>query len=65
MVYDNTLREHYREILLETVIPTRAALRDAAGLQQSVFAYTGSDAAEVRNLFLNLVEELITLDGTA
>lgn len=64
-VYDQTLREHYKDMLMTTIIPTRAALRDAAGLQQSVFTYTGSDAGEVRNLFLNLVEELITLDGAA
>jgi chromosome partitioning protein len=65
MIYDRTLREHYGKLLMQTVIPTRAALRDATGLQQSVFTYTGSDASEVRNLFLNLVEELITLDGAS
>lgn len=34
-------------------------------MQQTVFAYGGSDAPEVRALFLDLVEELITLDGGA
>jgi chromosome partitioning protein len=65
MVYDKVLRDHYGEWLMETILPTRAALRDAAGLQQSVFRYVGSDSAEVRNLFLSLVEELIDLDGEA
>lgn len=63
LVYDQTLREFYADRLLRTIIPTRAALRDSAGLQQSVFRYSGSDASEVRNLFLDLVDELISLDG--
>lgn len=63
MVYDEMLRTSYGALLMQTIIPTRAALRDAAGLQQSVFAYSGSDASEVRNLFLQMVDELITLDG--
>lgn len=64
-IYDATLRETYASVLLQTIIPMRAALRDAAGMQQTVFAYGGGDAPEVRNLFLNLVDELITLDGGA
>lgn len=48
---------------MHTVIPIRAALRDSAGLQQSVFRYNGSDASEVRHFFLNMVDELISLDG--
>ncbi len=62
-VYDNLLRTSYQQQLLKTVIPVRAALRDSAGLQQSIFRYNGPDANEVRNLFLDLVDELITLDG--
>lgn len=64
-IYDGTLRETYAASLLRTVIPVRAAMRDAAGMQQTVFTYGGSDASEVRNLFLDLVEELISLDGGA
>jgi chromosome partitioning protein len=62
-VYDQLLRESYRAQLLQTIVPVRAALRDSAGLQQSIFRYSGPDANEVRNLFLDLVDELITLDG--
>lgn len=65
MIYDHTLRQFYGEQLMRTIIPIRASLRDSAGLQQSVFRYSGSDAGEVRNLFLDLVEELISLDGGA
>jgi hypothetical protein len=50
---------------MQTTIPIRASLRDSAGLQQSVFRYSGSDAVEVRNMFLDLVEELISRDGVA
>jgi cellulose biosynthesis protein BcsQ len=64
-IYDATLRATYAGALLRTVLPVRAALRDAAGMQQTVFAYGGSDAPEVRNLFLDLVDELIALDGGA
>jgi chromosome partitioning protein len=62
-VYDQLLRESYHDQLLQTVLPVRAALRDSAGLQQSIFRYSGPDANEVRNLFLDLVDELINLDG--
>jgi chromosome partitioning protein len=64
-IYDQLLRESYRTLLLKTIIPVRAALRDSAGLQQSIFRYSGPDANEVRNLFLDLVDELIALDGAA
>ena len=64
-VYDQLLRNSYRSQLMKTVIPVRAALRDSAGLQQSIFRYNGPDANEVRNLFLDLVDELIGLDGAA
>ncbi|MEP7188872.1 MAG: ParA family protein [Roseiflexaceae bacterium] len=64
-IYDQLLRESYRTQLLQTIIPVRAALRDSAGLQQSIFRYNGPDVNEVRNLFLDLVDELITLDGAA
>ncbi len=64
-IYDQLLRESYRAQLLQTIIPVRAALRDSAGLQQSIFRYNGPDVNEVRNLFLDLVDELITLDGAA
>ena len=60
--YDDLLKTLYESMLLKTTIPVRAGLRDSAGLQQSVFRYTGSDANEVRNLFLDVVEELIALD---
>ncbi len=62
-VYDQLLRDSYRAQLLNTIIPVRAALRDSSGLQQSIFRYAGPDANEVRNLFLDLVDELISLDG--
>lgn len=62
-VYDQLLRESYGAQLLRTILPVRAALRDSAGLQQSIFRYSGPDANEVRNLFLDLVDELINLDG--
>jgi len=62
-VYDQLLRDSYRAQLLRTILPVRAALRDSAGLQQSIFRYNGPDANEARNLFLDLVEELINLDG--
>jgi chromosome partitioning protein len=63
--YDQVLRTSYSAQVMRTIIPVRAALRDSAGLQQSVFRYTGPDANEARNLFLDLVEELISLDGAA
>jgi chromosome partitioning protein len=62
-VYDQLLRDSYGAQLLKTIVPVRAALRDSAGLQQSIFRYSGPDANEVRNLFLDLVDELINLDG--
>jgi len=62
-VYDQLLRDSYGAQLLQTILPVRAALRDSAGLQQSIFRYSGPDANEVRNLFLDLVDELINLDG--
>lgn len=62
-VYDQVLRDSYGQHLLNTIIPVRAGLRDSAGLQQNIFRYSGPDANEIRNLFLDLVEELIGLDG--
>ncbi len=62
-VYDQLLNTAYSTQLMKTVIPVRAALRDSAGLQQSIFRYSGPDTGEVRNLFFDLVDELITLDG--
>lgn len=62
-VLDQLLRDDYGSLLLRTVIPLRAALRDSALLQQSVFRYAGPDAAEVRSLFLHLVDDLAALDG--
>lgn len=62
-VYDEVLRQEYADQLLHTIIPIRAALRDSASLQQSIFRYAGPDTGDVRNLFLQLVEELIQLDG--
>lgn len=62
LAYDQLLRELYGPVLLKTTIPVRAALRDSAGLQQSVFRFAGGDANEVRNLFLDVVEELMALD---
>lgn len=64
-VYDQLLRDSYRMNLMRTIVPVRAALRDSAGLQQSIFRYSGPDANEARNLFLDLVDELINLDGAA
>jgi cellulose biosynthesis protein BcsQ len=60
--YDQLLRDLYGPALLKTIIPIRAALRDSAGLQQSIFRFSGGDANEVRNLFLDLVEELMAID---
>lgn len=62
-VLDQLLRDDYGPLLLQTVLPMRAALRDSALLQQSVFRYSGPDAAEVRALFLQIVDELVALDG--
>lgn len=62
-VFDQALQDHYTTQLLPLTIPIRAALRDSAALQQSVFRSSGGDAAEVRGLFLQLVDHLITLDG--
>jgi chromosome partitioning protein len=64
-VYDQLLTRSYGSLLLKTIIPIRAALRDSAGMEQSVFRYAGGDATEVRNLFLDIVDELIALDGAA
>ena len=61
--YDEALREEYAAQLLQTTVPVRAALRHAAGVQQSVFRYQGGDSSEVRSLFIDLVEELMQLDG--
>ena len=61
--YDQLLRESYGDRLLKTIIPVRAALRDSPGLGQSVFRYNGSDAGDVRTLFLDLLDELMALDG--
>ena len=63
--YDLALREEYGPLLLQTVIPVRAALRHAAGVQQSVFRYSSPDASEVRALFVELVDELLRLDEVA
>jgi len=65
MVYDDTLRTEYGEQLLQTIIPMRAAIRESPGFRQSVFRYTGGDAAEVRGLFRQLADELLALDGRA
>jgi chromosome partitioning protein len=62
-VFDQLLHDHYASQLAQTVFPIRAALRDSAAMQQSVFRYTGTDASEVRGLFLQLVEEAMALDG--
>jgi chromosome partitioning protein len=62
-VFDQVLNEHYAAQLLQTVFPIRAALRDSAAMQQSVFRFSGGDAPEVRALFLRLIEELISLDA--
>ncbi len=62
-VLDQLLRDDYGAFLLQTIIPLRASLRDSALLQQSVFRYSGPDSAEVRSLFVQLVDELVSLDG--
>jgi chromosome partitioning protein len=62
-ILDQMLRDDYGELLLRTIVPIRAPLRDSALLQQSVFRYSGPDVAEVRSLFAQLVAELATLDG--
>jgi chromosome partitioning protein len=62
-ILDQQLRDDYSSVLLQTIIPMRASLRDSALLQQSVFHYNGPDAAEVRSLFVQLVGELVALDA--
>lgn len=62
-ILDQMIREDYGNQLLQTILPIRAALRDSALMQQSVFAYAGPDASEVRNLFIQMVDELVALDG--
>jgi chromosome partitioning protein len=62
-VLDQLLRDDYGDQLLQTIIPSRAPLRDSALLQQSVFRYSGPDVAEVRGLFAQIVAELAALDG--
>ncbi len=63
LVYDEELRTAYGRQLLQTIIPVRAAIRESAGFQQSVFRYPGADAGEVRGLFRQLADELLILDG--
>lgn len=62
-VFDQLLHDHYAGQMSQAIFPIRAALRDSAAMQQSVFRYSGTDASEVRALFLQLIEELMTLDG--
>jgi chromosome partitioning protein len=62
-MFDQLLHDHYTPQMTRSVFPIRAALRDSAAMQQSVFRYAGTDAAEVRALFLQLIEELMTVDG--
>jgi chromosome partitioning protein len=62
-VFDQLLQDHYAGQMAQAIFPIRAALRDSAAMQQSVFRYSGTDAPEVRTLFLQLIEELMTLDG--
>jgi len=62
-ILDQMLRDDYGDQLLQTILPVRAALRDSALMQQSVFGYSGPDASEVRGLFTQLVDELVALDG--
>jgi chromosome partitioning protein len=61
-ILDQMLRSDYADQLLQTTLPIRAALRDSSLMQQSVFRYSGPDASEVRNLFIQLVDELVGLD---
>lgn len=63
LVYDEELRTKYAAQLLQTIIPVRAAIRESAGFQQSVFRYPSADAHEVRTLFRQLADELLALDG--
>ncbi|NTV99748.1 MAG: ParA family protein [Oscillochloris sp.] len=62
-VLDQLLRDDYGALLLQTIFPIRASLRDSALLQQSVFRYSSPDVSEVRSLFVQLVGELARLDG--
>lgn len=62
-ILDQMLRADYGEQLLQTILPIRAALRDSALMQQSIFGYSGPDAGEARGLFIQLVDELVALDG--
>lgn len=63
MVYDEELQAKYGSQLLRTIIPVRAAIRESAGFQQSVFRYPSADGGEVRGLFRQLADELLALDG--
>ena len=63
-VYDELLRDEYHDLLLTTIIPVRAALRDSASVRQDIFRYGGPDVSEARTLFLQLVSELVQLDGS-
>jgi chromosome partitioning protein len=58
-VLDEIIRTDYADHLFQTIIPIHAALRDSAALQQSIFRYAGPDVGKIRNLFLQLVEELV------
>ena len=62
-VFDQLLQDHYAALLVHSIFPIRAALRDSAAMQQSVFRYIGPDVSEVRALFLQLIDELISMDG--
>lgn len=62
-ILDQLLRDDYGAVLLQTIVPIRAALRDSALMQQSIFRYSGPDAGEARGLFMQIVDELVALDG--
>ena len=62
-VYEDGLVRAYGSMLLQTIIPSRSLIRLASGTQQSVFTAHGADESTVRDAFLRLADELITLDG--
>lgn len=49
-------------VLLQTVIPDRAAVRQAASNRQSVFQLP-RDGSKIRDIFLRVAEELLVMDG--
>jgi chromosome partitioning protein len=63
--YAEALQEHFGDLLLSVVIPSRAAIRHAPGSGSSIFLYSGPDVSEVKGLFIDLASELLERDSAA